>query len=172
MSTQTPDSFRQCMRRLASSVSIITCAHEGKWHGITVTSVTSLSFEPQALLCCIKRTASVSAPLLESRRFCVNLLGRTQSAVSHAFSGALPPAERFDPALWDQGTDGIPYLRGAQAILFCETDQTVAYATHDIVIGRVTGSCFADDVAPLLYQNGEYAAATPLGREITHPSVA
>jgi len=48
--------FRQSMRRVASTVSVITCTHEGRRYGITVTSVTALSFAPISILACINRS--------------------------------------------------------------------------------------------------------------------
>lgn len=162
MPTQQQDDFRQCMRRLAATVSIISCAHQGRRHGITITSVTSLSFEPLSILCCINRGASISEPLKLAGRFCVNLLDKSQIDISKAFSGAAKPEERFSNGNWAMSADGVPYLEGAQANLFCDLDQSLGYATHDIVIGRVAATKFTADVAPLLYQNGAYSAGYPI----------
>ena len=32
----------------------------------------------------------------------------------------------------------MPYLNGAQCNLFCDIDNVIPYATHSIVVGRVT----------------------------------
>ncbi len=162
MRTQQEDDFRQCMRRLAATVSIISCEHEGRRHGITITSVASLSFAPLSILCCINRGASISQPLKGARRFCVSLLDQSQIGISQAFSGAVRADERFSSGGWSTSADGIPYLDGAQANLFCDLDEAYGYATHDIVIGRVVASRFSADVAPLLYQNGAYSAGIPI----------
>jgi len=153
--------FRQSMRRVASTVCVISCRHEGRRYGITVTSVTPLSFAPISILACVNRRSSISVPLKEEGRYCVNVLRASQSEISNSFSGGLPAENRFDIGEWAE-KDGIPYLPNAQANLFCEMDQTVSYATHDIVIGRVTEVSFASDVDPLIYQNGAYALTSPI----------
>jgi len=149
------------MRRLASTVCVISCKHGGVRYGITVTSVTPLSFSPISILACVNTSASISTPLKDERRYCINILRASQADVSNSFSGGLPPGERFDVGGWAD-MDGVPYLPNAQATLFCEIDQAISYATHDIIIGRVSGASFAPDIAPLVYQNGSYALTAPL----------
>ena len=153
--------FRQSMRRVASTVCVISCRHDGRRYGITVTSVTPLSFAPISILACVNRKSSISVPLKEEGRYCINVLRASQTEISNSFSGGLPAESRFDTGEWVE-KDGIPYLPNAQANLFCEMDQTVSYATHDIVIGRVSEVAFASDVAPLIYQNGAYALTSPI----------
>lgn len=153
--------FRQSMRRLASTVCVISCRHGAVRYGITVTSVTPLSFSPISILACVNRSSSISAPLKDEGRYCINVLHASQMDVSNSFSGGLPAEERFDVGSWVE-RDGVPYLPNAQAALFCEIDQVISYATHDIIIGRVCEASFIPDIAPLVYQNGKYALTTPL----------
>ncbi len=153
--------FRQSMRRVASTVCVISCRHDGLRYGITVTSVTPLSFAPVSILACINRKSSISVPLKEERYYCINVLRASQADVSNSFSGGRPAERRFDIGEWTE-KEGIPYLQSAQANLFCEMDQVISYATHDIVIGRVVGVTFASDVDPLIYQDGAYALTSPM----------
>ncbi|CAN7735803.1 flavin reductase family protein [Phyllobacterium sp. LjRoot231] len=162
MSVEIQESFRQSMRRLASTVSVISCQNEGVRYGITVTAVTSLCFEPLSVLTCINSTSSIIMPLLKEGRFCINLLQNSQSEISQRFSGKAKGEERFEFGDWHSAEDSIPYLAGAQANLFCDVDQVVHYSTHRIVIGRVKDAKFEQDVAPLIYQNGRYATSVPM----------
>ena len=61
--------FRQSMRRLATTVSVITCMSEGSPYGITATAVSSLCVEPPSLLVCLNAKASITAPLLREEMF-------------------------------------------------------------------------------------------------------
>lgn len=162
MGNQSSDDFRQCMRRLAATVCIISCEHDGARFGITVTSVTSLSMDPMSILACINQSASIRPHLRDAGRYCVNLLNQSQASISSRFSGAVPAAERFDAGAWLRSDDGIPYLADAQANIFCEIDEAFGYSTHDIIIGRVIRSRCAAEVSPLLYQDGKYAGGAPL----------
>lgn len=158
---QRVDRFRQSMRRLASTVCVLSCKRARARYGITVTSVTPLSFAPISILVCVNKSASISGPLKDERRFSINVLTASQMDVSQSFSGVVPPEERFNVGGWLE-QDGIPYLPNAQATLFCEMDQAISYATHDIIIGRVFDVQFDRIIAPLIYQNGTYALAAPL----------
>lgn len=155
--------FKQSMRRLAASVSVITCAHEGQWHGLTATAVTSLCAEPASIITCINASSSVMPALNASQHFYVNLLCSEHVAISSSFGGRLKGAERFNEGIWALGEQGIPYLEDAQANLFCQVEKAVAYGTHLVLIGRVLEVRYAEQVTPLIYQNGLYVGTAPLG---------
>ena len=162
MSDLQEENFRQSMRRLAATVCIISCERGGVRSGITLTSVTSLCFDPLSILACVNKTSSVIGPLLDRGAYCINVLQKSQVDISKRFSSRVPTSERFDLGNWASGPSGIPYLCGAQANLFCEIDQSLAYATHQILIGRVISANFIEKVDPLIYQDGRYAGCEPL----------
>ncbi|HYS66104.1 MAG TPA: flavin reductase family protein [Paraburkholderia sp.] len=161
----TPDlshDFRQCMRRLAASVSVISCAHEGNWFGMAATAVTSLSTEPCSMVVCLNASSSVIKPLMAAARFNVNVLKQSHVEVSSAFGGKLKGDARFGVGDWQRDESGFPYLADAQATLQCSVRQTVEFGTHIVVIAEVSEVRFADEVSPLIYQNGAYASALAL----------
>jgi flavin reductase (DIM6/NTAB) family NADH-FMN oxidoreductase RutF len=147
--------FRHAMRTLASAVSVVTTAHEGRRHGMTVTAVSSVSMDPPSLLVCINRAAGLHAPLLATRRFCLNILRADQAELAQAFGGGRAGEQRFALGDWREA-EGLPCLDGAQANVLCEVDGVFRYATHSIVVGLVTAVRVADVVTPLIYQDGRY----------------
>jgi flavin reductase (DIM6/NTAB) family NADH-FMN oxidoreductase RutF len=150
---QVVDDFRSTMRRLASTVTLLSTSWNGRRFGMTATTVTSVSLKPPSLLAIINQTASIHAPLVASGRFCVNILFRGQREFCDAFSGHLKGDERFQVGRWmDQ--DGTPYLQDAQANVFCTVDKTVPYGTHSIVVGRVCRALSKLEISPLLYLDG------------------
>lgn len=162
MEVSVKDDFRHCMRRLASTVCVITCQYQGVRYGITATAVTSLCFDPVSVLACINTNSSLLQPLLSAKKYCINLLSQQHAPISQRFSSPADAHQRFTLGAWQEDEEGIPYLADAQANLFCSLDQTLPYATHQVVIGRVSQCLFSDTVSPLLYQNGAYAIAAPL----------
>lgn len=92
-----------------------------------------------------------------------------QQAVSAAFSGRLKGKERFTVGEWELDAHGLPRLLGAQASMACRTERTLDYGTHSIFIGTVLDVCLADEVAPLLYQDGRYARSEYLIPVEGHP---
>lgn len=156
--------FRKAMRRLTSAVSVISTGHEGSRHGITVTSVTSVSMNPPSLLFCVNRASSLHNPLIIAGRFCINILHAHQIEIADAFSGKVS-GDRFMVGEWATNNDELPYLIPAQANIFCETDAISSYGTHSIVIGKVREVAVRGQVAPLLYQDGNYTVGLGEGVE-------
>jgi flavin reductase (DIM6/NTAB) family NADH-FMN oxidoreductase RutF len=155
--------FLSAMRRLTGTVTVISTAHDGERHGMTATAVTSVSDDPPSLLICVNRAARLYDPLIRAGRFCVNILQADQSEIAQAFSGRVAPESRFLQGDWDSHEYNLPFLRDAQANLFCETDATSNYGTHSIVIGRVRAVLTRGTVTPLLYQDGEYTVGLGKG---------
>jgi flavin reductase len=160
------ESFREAMRRFATTVSIITCTHGGSRFGMSATAVTSLSVDPPSLLVCVNKSAATHRVMSGGGRFCVNVLRSVHSGLSQAFSGKLKGEERFRFGNWSQIEDGLPFLNDAQANLFCEIVRVVDYETHTIFIARVYSARVQKDVEPLLYQDGKYAIAQPVTNDM------
>ena len=155
MGETTASDFRSAMRALASALSIVSATHEGRWFGMTATAVTSVSAAPPSLLICVNRSASLHDPLLSSRVFCVNILYACQSGLAQAF-GSKDIKNRFAHGTWLVDERSIPYLRDAQANIFCEADDVHSYGSHSIVIGKVYRTDVRRPVHPLVYQDGRY----------------
>ena len=151
--------FRSAMRRLATTVSVVTCADGDGWHGMTATAVASVCTEPPALLVCVNTAAAFHGQLSASGAFCVNLLGSPHVQISQAFGGRLKGVERFEKGNWKLRR-GLPYLADAQANFFCATETVTHFGTHGIFIGRVEEVRFAEDTAPLVYLDGHYVTTS------------
>ena len=62
--------------------------------------------------------------------------------------------DRFKDDNWD--IEQIPYLRNAQANIFCKVDKLTSYHTHTIVVGLVKDANYSNDISTLTYVDGEY----------------
>ena len=165
MSTTTEElavSFRLAMRRLAATVTIITTSDRGIRHGMTATAVTSVCADPPSILFCVNQSASIHAPLKVGSQICINLLKTAHTELSQVFSGKLEGEARFAHGNWGAGEFGVPFLADAQANIFGSVEMLIAYGTHSIYIARVTRAIVHPEVAPLVYQDGAYATASPL----------
>lgn len=150
--------YKFSMRRLASTVSVVTCCRGGRRFGIAATSITSLSAEPPSILLCVNRNASISEPLIDVRRFCVNILRADQIDIAASFGGERQGEERFAVGAWRTDEQQTPYLEDAQANLLCELSEIIEYHTHNILIGKVLDTHAISDISPLVYQDGSYAS--------------
>ena len=154
------DEFRGAMRHLAGGVSVITAGRGRDISGMTVTSVSSLSVDPPALIVSINREAS-SWPLVKLYGFLgVNILTSDQIDIAERFTGkgGLTGAARFAGADWTTRASGVPLLVGALAAIDCEVEDVVERHSHAIVIGRVLDVAVSARTAALAYWQGRYVA--------------
>jgi flavin reductase (DIM6/NTAB) family NADH-FMN oxidoreductase RutF len=152
--------FRSAMRHLAGGVSVITAGRGKDITGMTVTSVSSLSVDPPALIVSINRGAS-SWPLVKRLGvFGVNILTADQLDIAERFTGkdGLKGLDRFTGAEWTTRISGVPLLVGALAAVDCEVEEIVERHSHAIVIGRVLDVQFSRRGAALAYWQGQYVA--------------
>jgi flavin reductase (DIM6/NTAB) family NADH-FMN oxidoreductase RutF len=152
--------FRDAMRRMASTVTIITATDYERHHGMTVTAVTSVSMDPPSLLVCLNNRTRLHDIMGQARRFCVNVLHNEQAELSSAFSGALSAEERFDKGAWQKTEDGLGFLLDAQASIFCQKMAAIPFGTHTIFIGQVLEVRLGEAVEPLIYQNASYRVSS------------
>ena len=151
-----PAAFRFAMRRLTSTVTVVTALDKGARVRMTASSITSLTVNPPALLVCVNRSASLHACLDVGASFCVNLLASGQREIPAVFAGGLAGEARFAHGVWTADDHGVPRLEDAQANVSCSVDRMLSYGTHSIVIGRVEAVRIAGAVDPLLFQDGHY----------------
>jgi flavin reductase (DIM6/NTAB) family NADH-FMN oxidoreductase RutF len=152
--------FRNAMRQLTGGVSVITAGRGREISGMTVTSVSSLSVDPPALIVSINREAS-SWPLLQRYGcFGVNILTADQADIAERFAGkgGLKGADRFIGGQWTTGPSGVPLLASALAAIDCEVEDVVERHSHAIVIGRVLDVSVSPRTAALAYWQGQYVA--------------
>jgi flavin reductase (DIM6/NTAB) family NADH-FMN oxidoreductase RutF len=145
--------FRNAMRQLTGGVSVITAGRGRDISGMTVTSVSSLSVDPQALIVSINREAS-SWPLVK------RILTSDQIDIAERFTGkgGLKGADRFAGARWTTRASGVPLLIGALAAIDCEVEDIIERHSHAILIGRVLDVAVSARTAALAYWQGRYVA--------------
>lgn len=154
------EDFRQAMRRVASTVNVISIYVDGQPMGITATAVSSISLDPPSLLVCINRAASLHAPMGGMSHFRVNVLHREQEPIACMFADRSQHALRFLSG-WDLGRAGAPVLIDAQATILCRKIDSHSFATHSIFIGVVEEAAARPEVDPLIYLDGRYGGAAP-----------
>ena len=149
------DNFRLAMRRYIYSVSIMSNKDNvDNLNAITVSSVTSISMNPPSLLICINKSSRIHDSIELGSKFCINLLNNDQEDLSNICSDEDMYDQRFKDKNWN--LDNIPFLKNAQANIFCKVDKLTSYHTHTVVIGLVEDANYADEISTLTYVDGEY----------------
>ena len=148
--------FRQLLGRFATGVTVITARDaDGRPHGMTANSLSSVSLEPPLILLSIDHAASMHGLLMTTTAFAVNILASSQETVSRRF--AQDREARFDGIGYQESPRGLILLDGALAHLECERVATHEAGDHTILVGRVVAGN-ADEGRPLCYFRGGYVS--------------
>ena len=148
------DEFRAALGRFASGVTVVTTRDAaGRFHGITVSAFCSVSLEPPLILVCIEKVTGSHGAIEQSGIFIVNILDRSQQALSEHFALQLP--EKFADIRYHPGVEGIPVLDDALVNLECRVTKTYDGGDHSIYIAEVENSEIKDG-SPLVYFHGNY----------------
>lgn len=156
---QLASGFRQAMRRVASTVNVISICVRGEPMGITATAMSSLAMDPPSLLVCINRAATMHASMEDVSHFGVNVLHRDQEHLAQMFADRAQHGLRFT-AGWHLDCERPPRLADAQASILCRRIDHHQFGTHSIFIGVVEDVVVRDDIEPLIYLNGHYRSAS------------
>lgn len=153
------DGFRHAMRRLATTIALITSGRGDGWTGMAATAVMSVCAEPPTLLTAVNRSASLHPVLMIEERFCVNLLAARHQELVGIFSGKKRGFERFETGGWTAHASGIPILDDALASLVCRVTQRIEVGTHTLFVGEVEHVVNHDEITPLVWVDGDFASA-------------
>ena len=150
--------FKRAMRRVASTVNVITICVDGQPMGITATAMSSLAMDPPSLLVCINRAAALYGSIKDVSHFGVNVLHKDQEHLAQMFADRTKHALRFADG-WEVDCDRPPRLLDAQASLVCRRTDHHQFGTHSIFIGVVEDVTVRPEVEPLIYLDGKYGSA-------------
>ena len=151
------DLLRKAMRFWATGVTIVTAAHEGIQHGMTVSSFTSVSLDPPQVLISLAMNARTHDLITHSRNFGLTILDSSQQEICDRFAGRVPDdMDRLNGLETITLVSGAPLLKQGLAHLDCHVITTVGSGTHTIFIAEVLAAQSGEDGEPLLYFNRAY----------------
>ena len=62
------------LRRLASSVAVVTCRDGQARHAMTATAVNAMSMQPPSMIVCVNRASAFHAAISRADSFAINVL--------------------------------------------------------------------------------------------------
>ena len=149
-----PNLFKRACSLFATGITIATtCDADGRPHGLTANSFSSVSLEPPLVLVCIATKSAVHEAFFTSKSFGINILSEDQRSLSDKF--AVPGKDRFQGVFWTPGPLGSPWLECALAHFDCRTVERHPAGDHTIFLGEVSALKTAEG-APLLYFASRY----------------
>ena len=147
---------KKALRRLASSVSVVTCRQGGRDFAMTATAVSALSMEPPSMLVCVNRSATFHAALSQADAFAINVLSRAHVIISRAVQRR---GERRKPVRRRQlgyGRSRAGFGRRPGCHHLPERHAELEYGTHTVFMGPILSISTNGEVDPLIYVDGQY----------------
>lgn len=159
------DMLKNVLRYLPAPVAIVTSfdPQTDDPVGLAMSAIMPVSLEPCAMAVAVNRSASSYRPMVESGRFCINLL--TSDKFSHLDPFADPEArdDRFTQEDWERN-GSVWYIRDAPANIFCDVAETVSFGTHDILVGEVYDLYSSGATDILGWADGALGSLIPIER--------
>jgi len=160
--------LKRVLRFMPAPVGIVTSfdPDSGQPVGLAMSALMPLCLDPPSMAICVNRSGSAHDAMLRAGRFCINLLGGGQDGHVAPFADPAARAARFTQDDWRQHVhaahDGVWYIDGASAAIFCTIRKQVPYGTHDLLVGEVDDliASGGDDI--LGWANGALFTAAPL----------
>ena len=149
--------FRKAMSKFATGITLVTTLdHEGKAHGMTANSFTSVSLEPPLVLVCIAHNTNTYSYVEERGAFGINVLSGQHEHLATNFSKH-PSDRRGDvDANYHLSASGVPVCQGALAFFGCRVVDSYRYGDHTIYIGQVEELETGPSQAPLVFFESKY----------------
>ena len=151
------DQFRKVMRQWASGISVVSTKHDGIFHGMTVSSFSSVSIDPQLVTISLMKDSRTHDFVINAKIFGITVLSETQQQISKIFAGEIPDTEnRFkNLETWTLVT-GSPLLKGGLAFLDCKLTDVYDFGSNSLFIGEVVAAQVGNGGRPLLYFDQQY----------------
>lgn len=151
--------FKDAMRHLTATVTLVCTDGEKGINGMTATAVTSLSDTPPSLLVSVNKNGDIHDQIVGNKKFSVHLLNEEMAEISNCFAGykGLHGAEKFQFGEWEN-ISNLKVLHGALANIDCELVEHFDGFTHSIFVGEIKKIEITDNKVhkPLLYGQGQY----------------
>ena len=152
--------LRNALGAFATGVTIITTrSRDGKPHGITVNSFSSVSLNPPLVLWSSSLYAQSLPAFQEASHFVVNILAFDQIPLSNKF--ATQNDDKFVDVDHIVPESGAPVLIGAAAHFECRNEFRHYGGDHIIFIGHVERFAYTDRPT-LLFCRGKYMRGEPM----------
>lgn len=151
--------LRQVLGSFVTGVTIITTVDaDGKPHGLTANSFSSVSLDPPLILWSQSRSAPSHPVFSGCERFAVNILADEQVELSNRF--AKGSADKFAGTPVHAGLGGVPLIDGSAAHLECRLVNSYPGGDHVVFIGEVE-RIERHPRRPLVFGGGKYMVAQP-----------
>lgn len=152
--------FKDAMARFPTGVAIVTtCDAAGEPHGLTVSSLCSVSLDPPLVLICVAKSARCFPAFDRGGEFAVSMLRRHHAELARRFASST--AEKFAGGGFTRTPRGGVVVDDALATLDCLVDGRHDAGDHVILVGKVVDHRLAGRGTPAVYVDRKFTTISP-----------
>lgn len=161
--------LKSVLRIMPAPVGIVTSfdPDSGEPVGLAMSALMPVCLDPPSMAICVNRSGSAHAAMIRAGRFCINLLHSRQDGHMAPFADPAARAARFTQDDWRQHDhavhEGVWYIEGAPAAIFCTIREHISYGTHDLLLGEVDDLITTAGEEIVGWANGALYRPAPLG---------
>jgi len=155
--TLSPEQLRAAMRAWTSGVVVVTAAHGGEQHGMTVNSFTSVSLEPALIIISLQDDTHTRELVEHAQAFGVTILSYDQHELADRFAGRTPESQnRMAGIETETLVTGAPLIKNGLAWFDCRVQQTIKVGPNTMFVAEVVAARGTGEGQPLVYHNRLY----------------
>jgi flavin reductase (DIM6/NTAB) family NADH-FMN oxidoreductase RutF len=145
---------RALFRRWPAGVSVVVAELDGRRHGLTVSTLVSLSLDPPLVGISISNQASLHELLRDAGTWAASMLSGEQEHLAQHFARSVPPLVLWDGI--DVRDDDDRLLAGASGWLKARTVDQVVTGDHTFFVGTVESIEIGNAATSLTYVHHGY----------------
>lgn len=147
---------RALFRRWPAGVSVVVAELDGRRHGLTVSSLVSLSLEPPLVGISIAHQASLHELLRDAGAWAASILSGEQEHLAQHFARSVPPLVLWDGI--DVRDDDPRLLQGAAGWLTARTVDELRAGDHTFFVAELLSTEEGTAGTSLSYIHSGYSA--------------
>jgi flavin reductase (DIM6/NTAB) family NADH-FMN oxidoreductase RutF len=151
------DQLRLVMRHWTTGITVVSTQYQGVRHGMTVSSFTSVSLEPQVVTISLAKSSRTHDLIQSAGSFGITILSTDQQNISELFAGQTTETEdRFKGQEILTLETGAPFIKAGLAFLDCNVIAVHDFGTNSLFIGEVAAARAGESGTPLVYYDQQY----------------
>ena len=155
--------FKSAASKFPSGVVVAITNYDDTWHGMTISSFTTISLDPLLVMIAISNRSKMHDLLKQqdSCKFSISILADDQSNVSSHFAGQKREEISNDLENNVIHLNDHTVIKNCLSYFLCELDESINKGDHTLYFGRVIDSqTTPTDTNPLVYYSRSYHSLT------------
>jgi len=149
--------FKDAMAQIPTNVSIVGSFEADGIRACTISSLVSVDIVDPTIMFVLRNNSATLANIKSTQNFSINVLNSNQSGLSEKYSNKRVEVEELSNSIsWSKHVNGVPVIKDAHLIFFCELVSALESVNATVVIAKVMDVSTVNSKNPLIYFQRKY----------------